>query len=570
MSKLRGLLDGPDRRRVLTEGDAIRLDLADVSVDVLELDRAAHAGLASLDAAALRALAARFAGEFLQGLEIARSAPYSAWLVGQRRRMRALHAAVLEHLAAALPPDGDDALACLASWLQLAPFDRRAHERLLDALAERGELRAGDEHLAAACRQFEAEGRDAGPLAHAWRSAKQRHAAPRPETQIELVARPDTTRAAPRRASIAVMPFADTSGPSAAGLGGALAHDVTMRLAKLRSMFVISQGSTSALDARGLGAEEAARALDVDYVASAVGRDTQREGSPIGTERSTLMNEASTMAAASSHPAKPDLAAVKARQQAAWSSGDYAVVGTTLQWVGEQLAEACDLRWDERVLDVAAGNGNATLAAARRGARVTSTDYVASLLDRGAERARAERLDIEFKVADVEALPFADASFDAVLSTFGVMFAPDHTRSAAEMARVCRPGGRIGMANWTPDSLIGRLFKVLGRYMPPPAGVQSPSLWGSEPHLKALFGERAAAIAVTPRQFTFRYRSAAHFVEVFRTWYGPVHKAFGALPPEQAAALERDMIELFEGANRGGAHAFVAPSEYLEVVVARR
>ena len=224
------------------------------------------------------------------------------------------------------------------------------------------------------------------------------------------------------------------------------------------------------------------------------------------------MNEASTMAAASSHPAKPDLAAVKARQQAAWSSGDYAVVGTTLQWVGEQLAEACDLRWDERVLDVAAGNGNATLAAARRGARVTSTDYVASLLDRGAERARAERLDIEFKVADVEALPFADASFDAVLSTFGVMFAPDHTRSAAEMARVCRPGGRIGMANWTPDSLIGRLFKVLGRYMPPPAGVQSPSLWGSEPHLKALFGERAAAIAVTPRQFTFRYRSAAHFV----------------------------------------------------------
>lgn len=282
------------------------------------------------------------------------------------------------------------------------------------------------------------------------------------------------------------------------------------------------------------------------------------------------MNEASTLAATSSHPAQPDLAAVKARQQAAWSSGDYAVVGTTLQWVGEQLAEACDLRWDEQVLDVAAGNGNATLAAARRGARVTSTDYVASLLDRGAERARAERLDVTFKVADVEALPFEDASFDAVLSTFGVMFAPDHARSAAEMARVCRPGGRIGMANWTPDSLIGRLFKVLGRHVPPPAGVQSPSLWGSETHLKALFGDRAAAIAITPRQFTFRYRSPAHFVEVFRAWYGPVHKAFGALPPEKAAALERDMIELFEGANRGGAASFVAPSEYLEVVVTRR
>jgi SAM-dependent methyltransferase len=282
------------------------------------------------------------------------------------------------------------------------------------------------------------------------------------------------------------------------------------------------------------------------------------------------MNEASTLAATSGNPAKPDLAAVKTRQQAAWSSGDYAVVGTTLQLVGEQLAEACDLRWDEQVLDVAAGNGNASLAAARRGARVTSTDYVASLLDRGAERARAERLDVTFKVADAEALPFADASFDAVVSTFGVMFAPDQQRCADEMVRVCRPGGRIGLANWTPDSLIGRLFKVLGRHMPAPAGVQPPSLWGAESHLKSLFGDRAAAIAVTQRQFNFRYRSPAHFVDIFRTWYGPVHKAFGALPPEKATALERDMIELFEAANQGGAGSFVAPSEYLEVVVTRR
>jgi SAM-dependent methyltransferase len=282
------------------------------------------------------------------------------------------------------------------------------------------------------------------------------------------------------------------------------------------------------------------------------------------------MNDTTLMAATSGHTTQPDLAAVKARQQAAWSSGDYAVVGTTLQLVGEQLAEACDLRWDQQVLDVAAGNGNATLAAARRGARVTSTDYVAGLLERGAERARAERLDIVFKVADAEALPFADASFDAVLSTFGVMFAPDHQRSADEMLRVCRPGGRIGLANWTPDSLIGRLFKVLGRYMPPPAGVQPPSLWGSELHLKKLFGDGAASIAVTPRQFNFRYRSSAHFVDIFRTWYGPVHKAFGALPAEKAAALERDMIELFDAANRAGAGSFVAPSEYVEVVVTRR
>jgi ubiquinone/menaquinone biosynthesis C-methylase UbiE len=274
-------------------------------------------------------------------------------------------------------------------------------------------------------------------------------------------------------------------------------------------------------------------------------------------------------AAAVQNPAI-DLNALKARQQAAWASGDYAVIGTTLQLVGESLAEACDLRWDERVLDVAAGNGNATLAAARRGARVTSTDYVPSLLERGAERARAERLEVEFREADVEALPFADASFDAVLSTFGVMFAPDHARSAAEMARVCRAGGRIGMANWTPAGFIGQLFKVLGRHLPPPAGAQSPSLWGSEAHLRALFGARVARIEATPRMFNFRYRSAGHFIEVFRTWYGPVHKAFLALGADKGAALERDLVELMDGLNRGGRGSLVVPSEYLETVVTLR
>jgi SAM-dependent methyltransferase len=265
-----------------------------------------------------------------------------------------------------------------------------------------------------------------------------------------------------------------------------------------------------------------------------------------------------------------DLKALKTRQQAAWASGDYAVIGTTLQIVGEQLAEACDLRWDERVLDVAAGNGNATLAAARRGAKVTSTDYVASLLERGGDRARAEGLDVRFQVADVEALPFEDASFDAVLSTFGVMFAPDHAKSASEMARVCRPGGRIGLANWTPEGFIGQLFKVLGRHLPPPPGVQSPSLWGVESHLQSLFGERAASITVTRRQFNFRYRSAAHFIDVFRTWYGPVHKAFAALPADGAKALERDLTELLNGQNRAGPGSLVVPSEYLEVVISRR
>ena len=265
----------------------------------------------------------------------------------------------------------------------------------------------------------------------------------------------------------------------------------------------------------------------------------------------------------------PDFAALKSRQMTAWASGDYAVIGTTLQIVGETLAEACDLRTDERVLDVAAGNGNATLAAARRGCKVTSTDYVPALLDRGAERARAERLEVSFQAADVEALPFEDASFDAVLSTFGVMFAPDHAKSAQEMARVCRPGGRIGLANWTPDGFIGRVFKVLGRHLPPPAGVQPPSLWGVESHLRTLFGDQAAAIVATQRQFNFRYRSAAHFIDVFRTWYGPVHKAFAALPAENAQALEGDLTELLNSMNRAGAGSLVVASDYLEVVITR-
>lgn len=266
----------------------------------------------------------------------------------------------------------------------------------------------------------------------------------------------------------------------------------------------------------------------------------------------------------------PDFAAIKLRQQAAWGCGDYAVIGTTLQIVGESLAEACDLRYDERVLDVAAGNGNATLAAARRGCTVTSTDYVGSLLERGAERARAERLDVSFQVADVEALPFGDACFDAVVSTFGVMFAPDHARSAAEMARVCRPGGRIGLANWTPDSFIGQMFKVLGRHVAPPAGVTPPSMWGVESHVRELFGNRIASFTAVPRSFSFRYRSADHFVDVFRTWYGPTHKAFAALPGDKAEALQRDLIELLDRSNRAGPDSLVVPSEYLEIVATLR
>lgn len=265
----------------------------------------------------------------------------------------------------------------------------------------------------------------------------------------------------------------------------------------------------------------------------------------------------------------PDLVALKGRQQTAWASGDYGVIGTTLQIVGEMLAEACDLRWDERVLDVAAGNGNATLAAARRGCKVTSTDYVASLLDQGAERARAEHLEVQFQAADAEALPFKDASFDVVLSTFGVMFAPDQTKAAAELARVCRPGGRIGMANWTPESLVGQMFKALGKQLPPLAGVQAPSRWGVEAQLQTMFGNQAAKIDVTGRMFNFRYRSATHFIDIFRTWYGPVHKAFAALPADKAAMLERDLSDLLNSMNTAGAGSLVVPSEYLEIVITR-
>jgi ubiquinone/menaquinone biosynthesis C-methylase UbiE len=267
--------------------------------------------------------------------------------------------------------------------------------------------------------------------------------------------------------------------------------------------------------------------------------------------------------------APTDLAALKNRQQAAWASGDYAVIGTTLQIVGEQLAEACDLRTDERVLDVAAGNGNVSLAAARRGCRVTSTDYVEALLDRGAERAAAERLSIDFRVADVEALPFADASFVAGVSTFGVMFAPDHAMSAREMARVCRPGGRIGLANWTPEGFVGQMFKTLGRHVPPPADVPPPSRWGTEAYLQDLFGGVASSIEVTRRIFNFRYRSPAHFIETFRLWYGPVNKAWLALGG-QVGGLERDLAALLESLNVGGTDALVVPAEYLEVVVRRK
>jgi len=265
-----------------------------------------------------------------------------------------------------------------------------------------------------------------------------------------------------------------------------------------------------------------------------------------------------------------DLNAVKTRQRSAWSTGDYAVVGTTLQIVGESLCETLDLRSGARVLDVAAGNGNSTLAAARRFCDVTSTDYVPSLLESGRKRALAEGHTITFQEADAEGLPFADGSFDVVMSSFGVMFTPNQEQAARELARVCRSGGKIGLANWTPDSFIGKLFKTIGKYVAPAAGVKSAGLWGTSARLTELFGESAREIRVVERSFVFRYRSPMHWVEVFRTHYGPMTKTFGALEPEDQTAFTRDILALLEQGNRSQDRTLVLPSEYLEVVIERR
>jgi ubiquinone/menaquinone biosynthesis C-methylase UbiE len=268
-------------------------------------------------------------------------------------------------------------------------------------------------------------------------------------------------------------------------------------------------------------------------------------------------------------PVQPDLTAVKTRQQAAWSSGDYAIVGTTLQIVGEDLCETLDLRPGSKVLDVAAGNGNATLAAARRWCDVTSTDYVRALLNNGRDRAAAERLKVDFREADAENLPFADKSYDVVMSTFGVMFTADQDKAAAEMLRVCRSGGKIGMANWTPDGFIGQLFKTLGKHVTPPAGVKSPALWGTRARLDEMFG-KGGEIDAQPRMFVFRYRSPEHWLEVFKTFYGPMLKAFAALDAAKQDALRNDLLALVRQFNRANDGTMAVRSEYLEVVITKR
>jgi ubiquinone/menaquinone biosynthesis C-methylase UbiE len=283
------------------------------------------------------------------------------------------------------------------------------------------------------------------------------------------------------------------------------------------------------------------------------------------------MAHPATAAAPTPSPAPvPDLAALKTRQQAAWSSGNYAIVGATLQIVGEELCEALDLKSGSKVLDVAAGNGMASLAAARRWCDVTSTDYVPKLLERGRARAEAEGWTLAFQEADAENLPFAPDSFDVVLSTFGVMFTPNQEKAASELLRVCKPKGKIGLANWTPDGFIGQVFKTLGKYLPPPAGAKSPAMWGTRTRLSEMFNGGAETIKAESRVFNFRYRSAEHFLEVFKTYYGPVLKAFAALDAEKQEALHNDLHALIVRMNKSGDRTMVVPSEYLEVVVTKR
>ena len=265
-----------------------------------------------------------------------------------------------------------------------------------------------------------------------------------------------------------------------------------------------------------------------------------------------------------------DYAAIKNNQRAGWETGDYPRVGNTLQIIAEQLVEAADVRAGQRVLDVACGQGNAALAAARRFAEATGVDYARNLLDQGRERAAAEHLPVTYQEGDAEALPVPDASFDLVLSTVGVMFAPDHQRAADELVRVTTPGGKIALASWTPTGMIGHMFKTVGRWAPPPAGVRPGVLWGTPEHLSALFGDRVEWTSLTTREFVFRYHSPEHFSQWFREYYGPITRLAGTLSGSDLERFAEELADVARQFNRADDGTCVAGSEYLEAVGVRR
>jgi ubiquinone/menaquinone biosynthesis C-methylase UbiE len=265
-----------------------------------------------------------------------------------------------------------------------------------------------------------------------------------------------------------------------------------------------------------------------------------------------------------------DFETIKKNQRAAWETGDYPRVGNTLQIIAELLVEAADVRAGQRVLDVACGQGNAALAAARRFAEATGVDYATNLLAQGRERAAAEHLDVTFTEGDAERLPCPDGHFDAVLSTVGVMFAPDHRRAADELVRATRPGGTIALASWTPTGMVGHLFKTVGGWAPPPAGVRPPTLWGTPEHLAELFGDRVEWIALAKREYVFRYHSPEHFSQWFREYYGPITRLSGTLSGPDLQRFADDLAGVARAFNRADDGTVAAPSEYLEAVGVRR
>jgi ubiquinone/menaquinone biosynthesis C-methylase UbiE len=270
-------------------------------------------------------------------------------------------------------------------------------------------------------------------------------------------------------------------------------------------------------------------------------------------------------------PTTPDYTAIKSKQQQTWASGNFSVIGSRIVLASERLAESADLRAGSTVLDVACGSGNAAIAAARHGTRVVGVDYVPSLLEDGRARAQAEGLDVDFRLGDAEQLPLGDDSFDAVLSVYGVMFAPDHEQTAAELVRVARPGATVALASWTPTGFIGEMFNVISSHLPPPSGLWSPMLWGTDDHLVQLFGEAAVDIRSTEQTQSFRYTSPEDFVETFRRWYGPTLKAFGALDDEAKERLGADLVDLARhwDQNQDGG-AITIQSEYLESIITVR
>ena len=266
----------------------------------------------------------------------------------------------------------------------------------------------------------------------------------------------------------------------------------------------------------------------------------------------------------------PSMGAIKERMHKVWTSGEYARIGNPLVLIGELLCEAADLRSGDKVLDVATGSGNTAISAARRFCEVTGMDLAPESIEHARRRAEAEGMEITFEVGDAEDLSYPDASFDVVLSSIGVMFCPNQEQAAGELLRVCRPGGKIGLASWTPDGFTGNMLKTVGKHVPPPPGVKPAPLWGTEERLRELFGGGVSSLEATRRTYVFRYPSAEYFVEYFRNYYGPTVRAFAALEPEGQEALARDLQELLESRNTSGDETLVVPSDYLEVVAVKR